>query len=137
MSLMSTPARHASWGPGPRMTLQVYVSQCQHWCIPQKSTGKRHRHGRRGSHLQVFLILVVLFIWRRIPLGTKAFLTAGLTTKIIRSQREIDPYSHAHPQTRSEGLGFLSGVFSPSSGYAQECPSRARVNCYLRWREGY
>ena len=36
-SLMSTPARHASWGPGPLTTSQVHASQCQHRHLPQNS----------------------------------------------------------------------------------------------------
>lgn len=49
MSLMNTPARRASWGRGPLMTLQVYISQCQHGYMLQKLTEKGYTHG--GGHI--------------------------------------------------------------------------------------
>lgn len=102
--------------------------------MTQKWTAKGCRHGWKGSHLQVFLILVVLFMWQRIPLGTEAFPMPGLTMKIFIFQGEIGQYSCPHPQSRSEFLGFLLDVFSPSSDYSQKVLSRVPVNHHLRWR---
>jgi len=37
MSLMSIPARRASWGPGPLTTSQVHAAPCQHRHLPPNS----------------------------------------------------------------------------------------------------
>ena len=124
MSLMSTPARHASWGPGPLMTLQVHVSQCQHRYIPQNQLKKDTDMGGGGLHLQAFLILVELFMQQRIPLGTDAFPTPGLIMKIFRSRGKIGLYSCPHPQTRSESLGFSTGHFQSIFRIFPEVPKQ-------------
>lgn len=121
MSSMSTPARRASWGPGPMTTSQVHVSQCQHRYISQKKkkTWKRHRHGRRGSHLQVFLILVALVYVSKDFLRNRSLPNNWIIRKIYRSYRDIGLHSYPHHQTKSEAPSFLLGILTPSSGYSE------------------
>lgn len=52
---------------------------------------------------------------------------------IKTSQEEIGQYSHLHPQSRSEFLGFLLDFSTPFSRYSQKILSRAPVNHHLKW----
>lgn len=96
MSLMSTPARHANWGPGPLMTLQVRVSQCQHRYsslllnkIKNKSNWRRHIHGKRESCQPAFFILVALVYVTKNFLQNRSLPNIWLIVKIYRSYRGI------------------------------------------------
>lgn len=71
MSLMSTPARRASWGPGPRMTLQVHDITMAAKVHPPKINSKKAQIWEKGSDLQAFPIMVELFMQQRIPLAAE------------------------------------------------------------------
>lgn len=115
MSLMNIPARRANWGPGPLMTLQVHVSQCQHRQLPQTQLKKTQTWEEQVTSPSITHLGGLVYVAEN-SLRNRSLPNTWLTMKIFRSEGKIGLYSHPHTKLDQNPQVFY-WAFSPHPQY--------------------